>query len=90
VLKFILQALLQSAPCIYEKKEGSEAGSGVGSGSIPPTNGSASGRPKNMRILRIRIPNTGLNKLPETFKGYLKVHKREKFFGSDFEFFTIL
>ncbi len=21
---------------------------------------------------------------------YLKVHKREKFFGSDFEFFTIL
>jgi hypothetical protein len=30
-----------------------------GSGSAPLTNGSGSGRPKNMRILRIRILNTG-------------------------------
>jgi hypothetical protein len=29
-----------------------------GSGSIYPNNGSGSGRPKNVRILRIRIPNT--------------------------------
>jgi hypothetical protein len=37
----------------YEKREES------GSESIRLTNGSGSGRPKNMRILRIRIPNTG-------------------------------
>jgi hypothetical protein len=30
---------------------------GEGSGSVPLTNGS--GRPKNLRILRIRIQNTG-------------------------------
>jgi hypothetical protein len=50
----ILQALFHSAQHIYEKREGSRAGSG----SVPLTNGSASGRPKNMRILRTRIPNT--------------------------------
>jgi hypothetical protein len=51
--KNFLQALFQSAQHIFEKREGSEAGSG----SIPLTNGS--GRSKNMRIrFRIRIPNT--------------------------------
>jgi hypothetical protein len=40
---------------LYEKSEGS------GTGSISLTNGSGSGRPKNMWILRIQIeiPNTG-------------------------------
>jgi hypothetical protein len=49
-----------SAQHIYEKREGSGAGSGAGS--VPLTNGSGSGsrRPKNMRILRIRIPNTDI------------------------------
>jgi hypothetical protein len=46
---FILRSIFQSAQHLYEKREGS--------GSIPLTNGSGSGRPKNMRILR--IPNTG-------------------------------
>jgi hypothetical protein len=58
-LNFILQALFKSAQHLYEKKEGS------GSGFIPMTNGSGSGRPKNMRILRswflIRIPKTAAN-----------------------------
>ncbi len=45
LLKFcLLQALFQSAQHLYEKREGS------GSRSIPLTNGSGSGRPKNMRI----------------------------------------
>ncbi len=49
-----MQALFQSAQHIYEKREGS--------GSVPLTKGSGSGRPKNMRILRIwfRIPHTGI------------------------------
>jgi hypothetical protein len=49
-----LQALFQSAQHIYEKREGS------GAGSVPLTYGSRSGRPKKLRILRIRIriPNT--------------------------------
>jgi hypothetical protein len=42
-----LQALFYSAH-IYEKREGSGAGAG-------------SGRPKNMRILQIRVLNTGKN-----------------------------
>ncbi len=42
----ILQAL-------FQKREGSGSGAGFG----PLTNGSGSSRPKNMRILRIRIPN---------------------------------
>ncbi len=50
---FIVQALFRSAQHLYEKRERS------GSGSIPLTNGSRPGRPKNMRILRIRIPDTG-------------------------------
>ncbi len=54
----MLQALAQSAQHIYEKKEGS------GSGSVPLTNGSGSGRPQNMRI---RIPNTSKNSLNEDF-----------------------
>jgi hypothetical protein len=55
VLKnLILQALFQSAQHIYEKREGS------GAGSVPLTKGSRSGRPKNMRIwFPIRIHNTG-------------------------------
>ncbi len=56
MLNFILQALFQSAQHIYKKREGS------GARSVPLTNGSESGRPKNMRILRIRIPNTSLIK----------------------------
>jgi hypothetical protein len=52
MLKFYLQALFQPAQHIYEKREGSRAGSGH------LTNKSVSGRPKNKRILRIRIPNT--------------------------------
>ncbi len=53
---------LQSTNCIWHyftplktfmrKREGSRSGSG------PLTNGSGSASPKNMRILRIRIPNT--------------------------------
>ncbi len=59
VKNFILQSLFQSARHIDEKREGS--------GSVPLTSGSVSGsgKPKNMRILRIRIrfriPNTGLH-----------------------------
>ena len=45
-----MQALFQSTQHLYEKREGS--------GSIPLTNGSGSGRPKNIRIPWIRIPNT--------------------------------
>jgi hypothetical protein len=51
VLNFILQALFQSTQHLYEKREAS----GAGYGSVPLTNGSGSGRPKNMRILRICI-----------------------------------
>jgi hypothetical protein len=51
VLKFILQVLYQSTEHIYDKKKES--------GSVHLTNGSGSWRPKNMRILLIRIPNTG-------------------------------
>ncbi len=43
----LCQNLFQSAQHLYEKREGS--------GPIPLTSGSGSGRPKNMRI---RIPNT--------------------------------
>jgi hypothetical protein len=50
---FFLQSLFQSTQYPYEKREG------AGSRSIPLTNESKSGRPKNVRILRIRIPNTG-------------------------------
>jgi hypothetical protein len=52
MLKFILQALLQSSQHIYEKREGSGAryGLGSGSGSAPLTNESGSGRPKNIGI----------------------------------------
>ncbi len=46
-----MQALFLSAQHIYEKREGS------GAGSVPLINGSR--RPKNIRILRIRIPKTG-------------------------------
>ncbi len=48
-----MQALCQSPEHLYEKREGS--GSRAGSGSVPLTNGSGSGRPKNIQI---RIPNT--------------------------------
>jgi hypothetical protein len=48
------------------KVEGYEAGTGIGAGSVPRTNGSGSGRPKNIGILQIwiQIPNTCL-KVPE-------------------------
>ncbi len=46
---FILKALFQSAQHLYEERERSR------SGSIPLTNGSGFGRPKNMQI---RISNT--------------------------------
>ncbi len=59
---YIVQALYQSAQHLYEKKEGS--------GSAPLTNESESGRPKNMRILRIRILNTDPC-LPNTGSGLL-------------------
>jgi hypothetical protein len=56
-----MHALFQSPQHIYEKREGA----GAGSKSVPLMNGSGSGRPKNMRILRIRflirIPNTARN-----------------------------
>jgi hypothetical protein len=52
MLKFILHGLFKSAQHLYEKREGS----GAGSGSIPLTNGF--GRPESMGILLIRIPNT--------------------------------
>jgi hypothetical protein len=53
-----MQGLFQSAQHLNKKKRGSGSGAGAGAGSVPLTNGS--GRPKNMRILgiRIRIPNT--------------------------------
>jgi hypothetical protein len=54
MLKFILQALIQSAQHLYEERKDLDP---LASGS-----GSGSGRPKDMRILRIRIPNTGFNK----------------------------
>jgi hypothetical protein len=51
VKHFIVQALFQSAQHLCEKRVGS------GSGFVPLTN--RSGRPENMRALRIQIPNTG-------------------------------
>jgi hypothetical protein len=59
LLKFCVKMLIcrhyfSPLNTIYEKKEGS------GSGSVPLTNGSGSGRPKNMRILRNRISNTAI------------------------------
>jgi hypothetical protein len=63
-LHFILQALFQPAQHLYEKREGSRAGYGAGSGVLPLTNGSRSGRPKSMRIrirFRTRIPKTAVN-----------------------------
>ncbi len=53
VLKFYFACTISAAQHLYEKREGS----GAGSGSIPLTDGSGIGsvRPKNMRI---RIPNT--------------------------------
>ncbi len=72
---FILQALFQSAQHIYEKREGS--------GSGPLTNGSGSGRPKNMRGSKqerilwiqfgIRIPNTGFTR-QKYWKTYFSHH----------------
>jgi hypothetical protein len=53
----VLQILFQSAQHIYEKREGS----GSVSSAVLLTNGSGSWRPKNMRILRIRIPNNGID-----------------------------
>jgi hypothetical protein len=42
------------------EKSGAGSGSRAGPRSVPQTNGSGSGsrRPKNIRMLRIRIPNT--------------------------------
>jgi hypothetical protein len=57
VLKSYFASIISfhSTQNIAEKKEGS----GAGSEAVPLTNGYGSGRPKNMRILRFRIPNTG-------------------------------
>ncbi len=54
----IISALFPFSQHLYEKREGS--GSGAVSWSVPLTNGSGSARPKNLRILRIRIPKTDL------------------------------
>ncbi len=54
VVLFYVTESFQSAQHLYEKREGS------GAGSVPLTNGSGSGRPKNIRI---RIPNTVFNSL---------------------------
>jgi len=51
LLKFNFSSIISVPQHHYEKREGSGAGSGAGS--TPLTNGSGSGRPKN-----IRIPNT--------------------------------
>jgi hypothetical protein len=50
----------QGFPLLFLLVEGSGSGAGSESGSVPLTNGSGSGsrRPKNTRILRIRIRNT--------------------------------
>ncbi len=54
-----MKALFQSAQHLYENREGSGAGFETVSGSVFFTNGSGSGRPKNMRIrFGMRIPNT--------------------------------
>ncbi len=58
MLQFYLHALFQSAQHLYEKRDGSGSRAGSGAGSVLLTNGYGSGRPKNMRILWIRIPNT--------------------------------
>ncbi len=42
----------------------------------------------NSNKMQLTTPPLGQNK--KTVTKTLKVHKREKFFGSDFEFFTIL
>jgi hypothetical protein len=62
-ISLLSSALFKSAQHLYEKREGS----GARSEPVPLINGSGSGRPKNMRILRnllirIRIPNTGLER----------------------------
>jgi hypothetical protein len=66
VVNFILQALFQSAHHLYEKREGF--------GSIPLTNGSGSGRPKNMLI---RIPNTALSLQKSYILAWLLQRRRE-------------
>jgi hypothetical protein len=63
LLKFCIKILFfQSAQHLYEKREGSGAGSRFGS--VPLTNGSGSWRPKNMQILRIRILIPRINPSP--------------------------
>ncbi len=55
----IISALFPFSQHLYEKREGS----GAGSWSVPLTNGSGSRRPKNLRILRIQIPKTDILKI---------------------------
>jgi hypothetical protein len=50
MLKFYFAGIVSVRSNIHKKRDGS------GAGSVPLTNVSKSGRPKNMRILRIRIP----------------------------------
>jgi hypothetical protein len=50
LLNFVLKSYFASITYFRKRKDPE-----------PLTNGSGSWRPKNMRILRIRIPNTGLN-----------------------------
>jgi hypothetical protein len=46
-----------------------------GSGSVPLTNGSGSGRPKNTKNMRIRIPNTGSRTL-SYLSGFLQLKQK--------------
>jgi hypothetical protein len=60
-----------------------EFGSGAGSRSIPRTNGSGSGRPKNMwiRLIRIRIHNTDRNESTNIPISRLRIETKPKRFN---------
>ncbi len=56
----------------------------------PPNLQLGSGQIINDNLFLIVSASNILNSLLNTNKLFLKVHKREKFFGSDFELFTVL